>query len=465
MEIKANSTEAYNLMHQGVLALFRAEQQGFRIDVDYCNRKIKHLERKIERAEQKFKESDFYKDWKRALQTTPNPDSPDQLQKYLYEVKKLKPSKTTKTGKGSVDEEALTLLNIPALNFLLEGKKLKKIKDTYLGAFMREQVDGFIHPFYNLHIARTYRSSSDSPNFQNISKRDKEAMMTTRRAIYPRERHQLMEVDYGALEVRIAACYHKDPTMINYIEDPTTDMHGDMAKEIFIVPDFNKNIPQHKVLRGAAKNGFVFPEFYGSWHKNCAKDLAISWGKLPEGKWMDGQGIEVYEGVSLSTHLAEHGIKSLKDFEKHLEKIEDNFWNIRFPVYKQWKEDWYAKYQKNGYLDMYTGFRCSGLMGKNDVINYPVQGAAFHCLLWSFIEMDRIIYKEGLDTRLLGQIHDAIILDVHPDELEYVSKLVHRVTCEDLPKAFKWINVPLEVEADLAGVDESWADLKKFDLA
>ena len=85
----------------------------------------------------------------------------------------------------------------------LQIRKLEKIKGTYLEAFVREQTDGFIHPFYNLHNVRTYRSSSADPNFQNIPKRDKESMKICRRAILPRPGHMLVEADFSALEVNI----------------------------------------------------------------------------------------------------------------------------------------------------------------------------------------------------------------------------------------------------------------------
>jgi len=91
------------------------------------------------------------------------------------------------------------------------------------------------------------------------------------------------------------------------------------------------------------------------------------------------------------------------------------------------------------------------------------KNSAFHCLLWAFIELDRIMQEEKWDTRIIGQIHDAIILDVHPDELEHVKKVIHRVTCEDLPKAWEWIIVPLEIEMDLSPVDKSWAEKKKIE--
>jgi len=452
--------DAYQLLHDGILALARAEQQGIRVDVNYIERKKEHMTRQIERMEEEFRQTNFFRHWQHATKGKVNIHSNTQLAHYLYDVKKLKAERETASGQGSTDEDTLKQLNIPELSSLLNIRRLKKIKDTYLDAFAREQVDGYIHPFFNLHLVRTYRSSSDSPNFQNIPKRDEESMKTVRKALFPRPGHLFMEADYSGLEVRIAACYHKDPTMLKYLRD-NYDMHGDMAKQIFFLDKYDKNV--HYVLRQAAKNGFVFPEFYGDYFKNCASNMACGWGKLPAGRWSKESGI-IVGGKPLGEHFANKGILSLTMFENHIRKIEADFWGRRFPDYAEWKERWWKTYQKYGYIDMLTGFRSYGIMGKNDCINYPVQGAAFHCLLWSFIRLDELLRKGNFDSRLIGQIHDSMILDVHPDELDRVARLITQVTCEDLPKAWDWIIVPLDVEIEICPVDASWVSKTKYVL-
>lgn len=464
MELHPQTYSAYNLFHEGMLALARAEQQGIRVDMDYAENKKLQLNRKIDKLEREFKESTLYRHWAHSTPNkTPNLYSSQQLANFLYNIKKIKPVKTTASGQGSTDDEALKDLNIPELTLLLEAKKLIKVRDTYLGAFIREQVDGYIHPFFNLHLVTTYRSSSDHPNFQNIPKRDKEAMQIVRRALYARPGHQLLEIDYSGIEVRIAACYHKDPVMLKYINDPTTDMHGDMAKEIFMMPNFNKNITEHAIIRSAVKNGFVFPEFYGDYYKNCAINISGKWMGLPAGRWKNGQGMKMPEGT-IADHFISNGIKSLDDFIEHMKVIEKFFWEKRFKVYAKWKETWWKEYQRNGYVDSLTGFRFSGVMGKNDVINYPVQSAAFHCLLWSFKEIDHIGRSVNWESKLIGQIHDSIIIDVHPKELSAVAKVIKKVTTVDLPRAFTWINVPMDVEAEICPVDGSWAEKDKYEF-
>ena len=448
--------DAYQLMHNGTLALTRAEAQGIRVDLDYVQSEYDRITLDIERYEHRLMKTKFYKHWEHSSKSKVNINSNSQLANFLYGVKKLTPTRLTESGKGSTDEEALKQMNIPELNLILKIRKLKKLRDTYLVGFTREQVGGVLHPFFNLHLVKTFRSSADRPNFQNIPKRDKEAMRIVRQALYPRPGHQFLEVDYGSLEVRIAACYHKDPVMLKYINDPTSDMHSDMTRQIFLLDDFNKE--KHNVLRQAIKNGFVFPQFYGDYYKNCASRIAGEWCKLPYGRWKSTDGIEVV-GSNIGAHFISKGIKSYQSFENHIKEIEYDFWRKRFAVYDLWREDWYQNYLQKGYIDMFTGFRCHGPMTRNDCINYPVQGAAFHCLLWSFIEIDKIMQEEKWRTRLIGQIHDSIILDVHPKELDYVKEVVQYVTCEALAKAWDWIIVPLVVEMSEYGVDSSWASV------
>ncbi len=455
MKVKATTADAYKLIHDGVLALARAERQGIRIDTDYCNKKIKHLSRKIEYHHGQLKETKLHQRWNTIYKNKTNIYSNHQLSYVLYKNMKIEPAKRTASGGPSTDEEALSRMDVPGLNIILKIRKLSKIKDTYLGGFIREETNGYIHPVFNLHTVRTYRSSSSDPNFQNIPKRDKEALKICRRALFPRPGRMLIEADFSALEVMISVMYHKDPTMISYLQDDTADMHLDMAKQIFMIDNMNKSIPEHAMLRQAAKVGFVFPQFYGDYYANNAVALA-EWAKLPqEGKWKKGQGVEIPSG-NLAEHMISQGVKNFNQFLEYMKKVENDFWNNRFKVYNRWRKAWVDKYRKKGYLKMLTGFQCSGIMRNNEIINYPIQGTAFHCLLLTFIKLDEVMRKEGWDSRLVGQIHDSIIMDVHPDEFAHVQETAHRIVREELPKIWDWIIVPLEIEIDAYEVDSPW---------
>ena len=112
---------------------------------------------------------------------------------------------------------------------------------------------------------------------------------------------------------------------------------------------------------------------------------------------------------------------------------------------------------------MLTGFTCVGEMGKNNAINYPVQGAAFHCLLWSLITLDKFIIDNELRTRIIGQIHDSIVLDIYPPERQIIIDAITDITTRQLLNEFKWIIVPLKIDFEIGEIDGSWADMKEIE--
>jgi len=113
---QATTKDAYQLFHEGTLALARAERQGIRLDVNYCEKQKKLLTNKINRAYEKFKETKLYL------------DSNHQLGYILYHIMKIEPPKLTVSGKGATDEEALMQLDLPELKWIKEIRKFKKIE-------------------------------------------------------------------------------------------------------------------------------------------------------------------------------------------------------------------------------------------------------------------------------------------------------------------------------------------------
>lgn len=452
--------DAFKLLLEGSKAFARAEQQGIRVDTDYLKQKQQELTDQIEKVENKLYKTKFWQEWKQARNgNTPNYQSNPQLKYFLYEVRGYKPFKTTKTGAGSTDEESLKQLGIKELDYILRIRKLKKIRDTYVQGLLNEEVHGYIHPFYDLHTVRSFRSSSSFPNAHNIPSRDKEASDIVRGGMFPRLGHQLIEADFKSLEVSIAACYTKDKNLLAYLKEGG-DMHRDVAKQIFLIDEINSDTDWGDTLRKATKNGFVFPQFYGDYYKNNAQNIC-QWVGLPQSGFRKSSGIELWGGLHIGEHFREKGIKKYDDLVEHIRKIEEDFWSNRFSDYAQWKDDIWEFYKKNGYIDMYTGFRCSGAMRKNEVTNIGIQGSAFHCLLWSFIMIDWELRKDNWKSKLIGQIHDSMIIDTHPDEFDGVTKLVNRVTTVDLPNEWSWIIVPLSVEFKATDIDEPWSKAKK----
>ncbi|MEN6487871.1 MAG: DNA polymerase [Smithella sp.] len=367
--------------------------------------------------------------------------------------------KLSRTEKGNirVDEDVLSKLDHPLARGILEVRSLNKCLNTYLKNLQREQVNGIVRPFYNLNLVITYRSSSDSPNFQNMPIRDPVQGKLIRSVIIPREGHQIGEIDLKGAEVNIAYCYHKDPRMKNYLTDPATDMHRDQAMECFLIRK-----PEHvsKKTRYVGKNGFVFPAFYGSYWAQIAPNM---WNMMDEHHLMLTDRLSVREhlfkkGIEELGYVMENGKPSPGSFMHHISKVEHRFWNERFKVYKKWKEDWYEAYLRKGYFDTLTGFRCSGEMKRNEVVNYPVQGSAFHCLLWVLIQTNRWLKKNKMRSRIIGQVHDSIIVDFYPPEVQEVLAKVRDLLENKIREVWPWIIIRLTADFELAPIDGSWAE-------
>jgi len=464
MKCRPTTKDAYQLLHDGCMALADVESHGIKIDLVQLERNIYTTSKRIEKLTARNTKSDVCKTWKKVFGRSTNFGSRTQLGEVLFSHMgyECKDEDRTKTGRPKADEETLSKLDIPFVQQYLKVERLKKARATYLRGIQKATMDGFLHPVFSLHLVRTYRSSSEAPNFQNIPIRIPWLGKLIRTCFIARPHHQLVEIDYSGIEVCVSACMHKDPRMIEYIKDPTKDMHRDMAGECYIL----RTKQVSKDSRFSAKNGFVFPEFYGDWFNRCARSL---WDNITN------LHLTLPDGTSLREHLKNKGINRLGPcdpkekprpgtFEKHIQEVENRFWNERFRVYNQWKQDWFREYQRTGRFTMATGFTVEGWYGKNDVINYPIQGPAFHCLLWSLIRLNNWLKKKRMRSRIVGQIHDSIVADVHKNELEDYLHMANKIMTQRLPKAWPWIIVPLEVEADVSPVGGSWYDKKEMKI-
>jgi DNA polymerase-1 len=381
-------------------------------------------------------------------------NSTKELRNLLFNVMKLKSIKDTATGFKSVDEETLSKLNNTLCKRILKHRYYAKIKDTYLNQFINEAAEVndvyYIFPFFNLQSVKTYRSSSSNPNFQNIPKRDQFAKKITRECLIPRKNRRLLEIDFKGMEVSVGCCYHKDNMMISYVTNKENDMHRDVAASIFMKD--RKEIT--KMERFCGKNGFVFPSFYGSTSRTYNGDLIErGYGDLTLNLW------ELLND-DMKSYLYDKNIKNIFSFQKHIEKIEEKFWGETFCDYQRWKFDNWKEYKEKGFIELYTGFRCVGKMSFNQVNNFRVQGTAFHVMLWCLIEINKYLIKNDKKSLIIGQIHDSILFDVVEEELEELKKVIKEICTVKVREHFKWIIVPLEIEAEITGINESW-NLKK----
>lgn len=435
---------AYNFLHQGLKTLTDFTIDGIRVDTTYYKntnakllKDILGLMREIELShEAKL----FYKKTGKKL----NINSNDHLQELLFDFLGYKSVKETKTGNPCVDVEVLSSLSseVSLVDKIQKIRKLEKVQSTYIAPYIFYQEDDYIHPDYSLHKARSGRSSSSNPNIQNVPVRDDFAKKMARSGIIPEPGNHFGETDYGSLEVRILACYTKDPIMIKYINNPETDMHRDEALEIFLLPleELTSKIRFH------TKNGWVFPEFYGSYWKTCGRKI---WEEVID------KGIKLKSGVDLKTHLRRQGIMGVEDFQQHLKEHESNFWN-KFQVSREYQENCYKDYLKKGYVETKFGFRRGGYLNRNKIINTPVQGTAFQTLLWSCIELGKGIKKFRMKGKLKGQVHDSIIHNTPPEEIQDMLTLQEEIMCKRTNETFDWLIVPLVIEAEVAPLNRPW---------
>jgi DNA polymerase I-like protein with 3'-5' exonuclease and polymerase domains len=224
-----------------------------------------------------------------------------------------------------------------------------------------------------------------------------------------------------------------------------------MAMELYLL---EKNQVSHD-SRYSAKNGFVFPQFYGDYYVNCAKALWSNIDKL-------NLRIEDEEKTSLKKHLSTKGIQKYEQFERHVGKVETKFWEEQFPQYAEWKHKWVAAYHKKGFFETLIGFRCNGPLERNKIINYPIQGTAFHTLLWSAIQMSKRIGARHAVSQLIAQIHDCILLDSLPNELPWLVETAREIMREEIRKHWPWIVVPLDIEIEVTPIDTSWFEKEKL---
>lgn len=455
-----NRADGYNLMHRGAMALAEVEANGMRIDVPYLDDAIATTKERIKNLQENLRDCEEYRLQRRRYGQNTNLTSREQLGTVLFKDMGHAPLNTTATGKAQLDETMLERIGTRYTKGFMRLEKLNKLYSTYLLAVRREVEGEYLHAFFGLHLVRSYRGQSDSPNLQNIPVRDPIQGKIIRQAFIPRPGRAIVEIDYGSIEVMVACALSGDPKLTyDAIEG---DMHRDMAAECYLLDKDEVT----KATRQNAKGGFVFAEFYGDWYKKVAQNL-----------W---DGIERYhlatpDGCSLYDHLANrHGITkrgacdpSAGDpvkgtFEHHIKQVEDRFWNKRFKVYHAKRKAWLESYKRDGYIDLVTGFRCHGPMTKNQIINYPIQGPAFHCLLWSLINIVAETKRRRMGALVIGQIHDSIIADVPLGEVDDYLALARDITTKRLREEWRWVTVPLRVEAEMS--DVNWHEKKPVQI-
>lgn len=435
----------YTFFMEAQYALYEATMNGMVLDAEEMQRQKDRLSSLVTPLYQEIMNHTLIvKQWDSGYKF--NPKSDYDVRRLLYSLLKLKAVKFTDKNQPSVDEEALEYYKDKhdIIPLLLEFRRWSKALNTYIGQYERENNDGKLHAFYTLHNVTTYRSGGNSPNLMNVPTRDKEVMNVIRVLLKPKKGHKLVEYDYKANEVGGAASISNDPNLIHYVSDPSSDMHRDISTKLYLLPAEQIN----GALRNVTKGPFVFATFYGSYWELTAKGV---WDSLHV-----KDPVKVF-GLDVLAHLRDKGIRTYKQWEEHVKENERILWEERFPVYQQWRKETFDFFSKKGYVDYPNGFRYYGPATRNEVLNAPVQGPSFHNMLWSFTKTTNDMIDKRMDSFIMGQVHDSILVSVLPAEEAWVDKLIHLNGTQLVRERFSWIKVPLMIEKAATNVDEPWS--------
>jgi DNA polymerase-1 len=395
-----------------VQVLASMEYEGVTLDEDVLNRMSDDLKKDSEHVQAEI--------FKLAGQEF-NINSPKQLGEILFEKMKLgdKPKKT-KTGQYATGEDVLLKLanESEIARKILDYREYEKLRSTYVDALPRliDKRDGRIHTDYRQAVAATGRLSSNNPNLQNIPIRTEKGRQI-RKAFIPRDKNFVfMSADYSQIELRIAASFAKDETMIEAFRNKR-DIHTTTAAKVFKVP-VDQVTPD---MRRKAKE-VNFGILYGSTAFGLSQNLNISRSEAAE-------IINAY-------------------FEE-------------FPAIKRYMDNSILEAREREYVETILGRRrylrdinsrnitTRGFAERN-AINAPIQGSAADIIKIAMVNIHRWMEKENLKSRMIMQVHDELVFDVHKDEVDVLKEQVTR-----LMKSAVRLEVPMEVEV---GIGKNWLE-------
>ena len=393
-----------------ISVLSRMEDAGVGVDVTELTRMRDYLVGEVQRLESSIHDlagHDF------------NVNSTKQLREVLFEELGLTPQKKTKTG-YSTDAASLEKIRDQheIVAVLLEYREVEKLRSTYgQGLLDVTDSDGRIRATFNQTVARTGRLSSEDPNLHNIPVRTSLGR-EFRKAFVPTEGFELLVADYNQIELRVIAHLAEDPGLIGAFE-AGVDIHNATAASIFGVDPDDVNVEQ----RSQAK--------------------MVSYGLA--------YGMEAYglgQRLGIETGEAAEILKA---------------YFVAFPAVKSFMDDVVAQTKETGYTETIFGRRrpIPDLLSSNfrvrqaaarQAMNAPIQGLAADICKIALVEIDRSLADMKAQSRLVLQVHDEVILEVHPDERDVIKKM----TIGNMKDAAE-LRVPLEVNV---ATGPSWAQAK-----
>ncbi|MFM7644097.1 MAG: DNA polymerase I [Sphingomonadales bacterium] len=345
-----------------------------------------------------------------------NIDSPRQLGEVLFEKLQISnKAKKTKTGQYATSEDILQKHehDHPIIGHILEYRQLRKLKSTYVDPLpaLCDPIDGRIHSSFMQTVTATGRLSSNNPNLQNIPVRSAKGR-EIRRAFVPRAADfQLMAVDYSQIELRIIAALSGDANMIAAFKSGH-DIHAATAAKVFHIP-----IEQVTRDQRSAAKAVNFGIIYGQSAFGLAQNLQIS---RTEAKQIIDAYFEQYSTI-----------------KTYMDK-----------VIAQARELGYVEtiLKRRRYLpDIHSANAVVRGFAERNAINAPIQGSAADIIKLAMVAVQKAMNKEKLRSRMILQVHDELVFDVHQEELSQMQQLV-RTAMEGAVQ----LEVPMEVEMKAA---------------
>jgi len=349
-----------------------------------------------------------------------NINSPQQLGEILFKKLKLPSGKKTATGKFSTSEAVLSDLAVryELPSKILEYRSLAKLRSTYIDALppLIHPDTGRIHTNYNQSVAATGRLSSSNPNLQNIPIRTARGR-EIRKAFVPASGFKLLSVDYSQIELRVIASMSGDVAMQQAFRSDE-DIHSRTAREIFDL-DPNQEVDREQ-RRKAKEVNFGIP--YGVSAFGLAQRLGIGNNEakdIIDAYFTRFPGIKKYiDETKAFAH--EHGfVKTLSGRRRYIPDIRSSNFNVRS-------------------------------FAERTAINMPIQGTAADLIKIAMIRVAEAFKEKKFKSRMLLQVHDELVFEVHESELTTVPNLV-----KSLMESAMNLNVPLKVEM---GVADNWLD-------
>lgn len=387
-----------------VSVLADMETEGIRLDVEFLKQMSKEMDVEIKSLEEQIYETAGEKF---------NLASPKQLGDILFDKLKIggAKQKKTKTGQYATGEEVLTYLanDNPIVKQILDWRQMVKLQSTYILA-LPEQVDKKtlrVHTDYMQTVAATGRLSSNNPNLQNIPIRTERGRQIRKAFVARDENYTLISADYSQIELRIIAALSGEENMIAAFQNGE-DIHRATAAKVF-------DVALEEVSREQRSNA-----------------KTVNFGII--------YGVSAF-GLSNQTSLSRSESAALIDA-----------YYKTYPRLKSYISEQVDFAREKGYVQTILGRRryLKDINSANAVVrsaaernavNAPIQGSAADVIKIAMINIHKKLREENWKSKMLLQVHDELVFDVHNDELEKIQPMIKH----EMENAFK-MSVPLEVE-------------------